>query len=306
MYKFKLFLILILLFIILFFYFNFYNNKIYNNILEKYSDNARVCFITAIYGSYESTCKSYVTQTIPTDFICFTDNTSMISNGWIIDNTPYHITHPSPLDNGTYTNSISNNKHTFNIAKYYKQAFQNIPILKKYDVIIWLDGTISIINKDTSEWILENIHKYKIIGWEHENRNGNLKAEMIDSIGPEFRYTTTNWNNQIQPYQDIEKQYDEYIKDGYDETYFKNIFPNRSNMGVWITCFTAFLNNNEDVKKFLDLWYLQTLKYTTQDQIGFPYVCQKTGLIPYTLPDDKIKGIPHYCTYFYIKYAHGK
>lgn len=32
----------------------------------------------------------------------------------------------SPLDNDTYLNSLCNNNHTFNIAKYYKQAFRNI------------------------------------------------------------------------------------------------------------------------------------------------------------------------------------
>jgi len=41
-------------------------------------------------------------------------------------------------------------------------------------------------------------------------------------------------------------------------------------------------------KTFLDLWYLQTLKYTTQDQIGFSYVCQKTNRIPHTLPNNEI------------------
>jgi hypothetical protein len=62
-----------------------------------------------------------------------------------------------------------------------------------------------------------------------------------------------------------------------------------------------------EVLKFLDLWYSQTLKYTTQDQIGFPYVCQKTNLIPYTLPDEEVRGVfPHQMTDFYIKHEHGK
>ena len=62
---------------------------------------------------------------------------------------------------------------------------------------------------------------------------------------------------------------------------------------------------NQDVKQFLDLWYLQTLKYTTQDQIGFPYVVQKTKLIPYTLPDEIIHGYDTCVqTDFYIKHPH--
>jgi hypothetical protein len=280
---------------------------IYNK--ENFDDNFKICYITAIYGNYETSCKQFVEQTIRSDFICFTDNPNIENNGWIIDTTPYHTTNKSKLDNDNYTNSISNNKHTFNIAKYYKQQFQNIPILKDYDVIIWLDGTIKITNPNTSEFIKQKIEKYKIIGWMHEHRSGKLKNEVEASNNE--RYTSTFWNNQEQPYQDIFKQYDEYINDGYNDTFFENTHVstefNNNNLGVWITCFVAFLNKNDDVTNFLDLWYLQTLKYTTQDQIGFSYVCNKTGIIPYTLPDEKIKGnSPHLSTDFYEKLDHKK
>ena len=78
-------------------------------------------------------------------------------------------------------------------------------------------------------------------------------------------------------------------------------------LGVWITCFVAFLNNDNEVKHFLDLWYLQTLKYTTQDQISFPYVCQKTKILPLTLPNQEIWGhSPHTKTQLYIREPHGK
>jgi hypothetical protein len=265
----------------------------------------KVCFITAIYGNYETSCKKMVNQTIPTDFICFTDNKDIIHNNWKIDTTPYHIINKSKIDNDNYTNSIYNNKHTFNIAKYYKQAFQNIPILKKYDVIIWIDGTVEIIYEKTSEYILKNIYKYKIIGWHHEYRQGILKRE-VDASKSFYRYNSAFWNNQIQPYQYVEKQYDDYLNDGYDESFFKKMYSHTSHFGVWITCFVAFLNNDDKTSQFLNMWYLQTLQYTTQDQISFPYVCQKTNIIPYTLPNYEIKGYyPHDYTLFYIKHIHG-
>ena len=264
----------------------------------------KIAFITAIYGGYEKSCKKFIIQSIPTDFICFTDNPNIIPNGWIIDTIPYHFTNPYSLDNSNMINSLTNNKNTFNIAKYYKQAFQNIPRLKNYDVIIWLDGTIEIINPNVSSWILNNIYSHTIIGWEHEFRNGILKNEVDAS---DFsRYTSTICNGQPQPYQDVFKQYNSYIADGYDETYFKKHDSSRKHLGVWITCFVAFLNKNKDVSTFLDKWYEQTLKFTTQDQIGFPYVCQKLNMIPYTLPDKNIYGSPHYRTDFYIKHNHGK
>ena len=131
---------------------------------------AKICFITAIYGNYETTCKNFKQQTIETDFICFTNNSNIVNNGWIIDTTPYHFLNKSILDDNTYINSLFNNNTTFNIAKYYKQSFHNIPILKKYEVIVWIDGTIEIIYDKTSEYILNNIYKEKIIGWHHEQR----------------------------------------------------------------------------------------------------------------------------------------
>lgn len=266
---------------------------------------SKICFITAIYGGYERSCKKFVKQSIDTDFICFTDNNDIINNGWVIDTTPYHLHNKSKIDNDTFINSLSNNKHTFNIAKYYKQQFFNIPILNKYDVIVWIDGTIEIIYNKTSEYILNNIHKERIIGWHHEHRNGNLFKEVKASHM--YRYTSTKWNGQSQPYQDIDKQYQCYLNEGYNELFFQNIKSHTPHMGVWITCFVAFLQKDKDVKNFLDMWYLQTLKHTTQDQIGFPYVCQKMNLIPFTLPNNEIYGdCPHKNTMFYNKICHGK
>jgi hypothetical protein len=266
---------------------------------------AKICFITAIYGTYEKSCKKFIKQTIDTDFICFTDNNNIISNGWTIDTTPYHLINKSKIDNDTFINSVCNNKHNFNIAKYYKQSFSNIPILDKYDIIVWLDGTIEIIYDKTSEYILNNIYKEKIIGWHHEIRNGILSNEVIASIISE-RYTSRYWNEQCQPYQDVHNQYISYLEDGYNDIFFKNINSHSPHMGVWVTCFVAFLHKDKEIKDFLELWYLQTLKYTTQDQIGFSYVCQKTNIIPFTLPNNEIYGdCPHLNTMFHIKHSHG-
>ncbi len=51
---------------------------------------AKVAVITAIFGDYEASCKSFAYQTIPTDFICFSNNELIDGNGWEVDNFPYH------------------------------------------------------------------------------------------------------------------------------------------------------------------------------------------------------------------------
>ena len=251
-------------------------------------------------------CKPFAKQTKTTDFICFTDNPNLTANGWKIDNTPYHIQFKNDLDDGTFINSLQNNTHTFNISKYYKQSFRLIPALNKYDVVVWIDGTIEITSERTSEYILSRIYEHKIIGWNHEYCKGILKIE-VDTSAKFHRYNTTFWNGQSQPLQDVNSQYQKYLEYGYSDDFFRKIQPENPNFGVWITCFVAFLVKDVEVTQFLDLWYLQTLKYTTQDQIAFPYVCKKTNLIPYTLPDKEVRGDrPHYATDFYIKHDHGK
>jgi hypothetical protein len=278
----------------------------------------RVAYITAILGNYELTCKPFVKQTIDSDFICFTDNPNIESNGWIIDTNPYHDTHKSPIDNGLYINSISKkgklkeleNRHTFNLAKYYKQSWSNIPRLKDYDVVIWLDGTIEITKEDVSEYMMELCQKYEIVSWHHELRGGLLFHEAYVCYLP--KYMDRNYLNQKQPYQDVIAQYHSYLQEGYDEEFFIK-YPRKEgrgrgdHFGVWITCFVAFNNRSEKVKKFLDKWYLQTLKYTTQDQVGFPKVVQDLNLVPYTLPDIRFGGNdPHVSTDIFIKHEHLK
>jgi hypothetical protein len=274
-----------------------------NNGLTILERKPKIAFITAIYGGYETSCKLFLPQTIPTDFICFTDNPNLKSNGWDIDTHPYHITHKSHLDNGTCLNSYENTKHTFILAKYYKQGFQNIPKLKDYDVVVWVDGSIRIQNERTSKYVFDNIIEHKVMLFEHSWRDGSLYSESKAGDFP--RYTSTFWNNQSQPFQDVFKQYQLYINDGYDETYFKSRVPNRPHIGIWVTCFIGWNNKDRIVKKFLDKWYSETLNVCSHEQVSFSYVSQKLDIIPYTLPDSNIRGTFE-SNDFYSKLAHGE
>jgi len=267
----------------------------------------RVAIITAIYGNYERTCKRVTPQISQhiVDSICFSDNQDIASNGWTVDSTPYHKLYPNPMDTVEHKNSLQNNANTFNVAKYYKQSFHCIPRLKGYDVVIWVDGTIEITNPKAIETVLAylRIPEKNIVVFEHEHRNGSLEAEMIAS---DFgRYTSTFWHNQSQPYQDVPAQYKAYIDDGYTESMWKEQGSRHSdNTGVWITCFVVFDMRHPRTVPFLDMWYLQTLKYTTQDQVGFPFALQKIGIVPYSLPDEAVKGFPHSWTDLYVKHQH--
>jgi len=275
--------------------------------MTSHTQPPKIAFITAIYGNYEQNCKPFVTQSIPCDFICFTDNSNIQNNNWIIDNTPHHILHKSSCDTSHYVNSLHNNTHSFNIAKYYKQAFINIPTLKKYECIVWLDATLQITHLHTAKYVLTHIYAQKIIGWGHERCNGNLLTEIQLSIHPSVkRYSSTFWFGQSQPFQDLSLQYNTYITHGYTNDHwlpFQKHF-NNPLIGVWCTCFVAFLQHDTTIQQFLKLWYSQTIQFTTQDQIGFSFALQKMMLCPLTLPNQDIQGKPHSITDFFIKHKH--
>jgi hypothetical protein len=244
----------------------------------------KVAFITAIYGGYEKTCKPFAAQTIPADFIAFTDDSTLPANGWQVDCEPYHVSHPSPLASPELYNA--KNTHTFCVAKYYKQAFRNIPRLASYDAIVWIDGTVEITNERTAEIVLDLIRKGKeVITWFHSQRPKTKDALWAEVQASNFdRYNSPFWFGQHQPIQDCVKQFEVYMREGYDWSWFPD------NISMWVTCFVAFDMRTPRCNALLDAWYLQTLEHTTQDQVSFPYVCWKTKVAPYTLPDADVTG----------------
>ncbi len=264
------------------------------NELPPQLQRARIAFVTAIVGNYETTCKIPIKQTIPTDFIIYTDNPTIqqqTSNSiWkSIDITRYQYGLNDRDKYKSKKNSLINNQHPFNKAKFIKLNLHRLPELHGYDVIVWIDGTIKITNPMCSELIFDWLmNKGKNI-MVYEHKHGTLAQEVNASHYE--RYTSTYWLNHTQPYQDIDAQYKYYIeKEHYEDRWFmKELTPNdiKESTGnipvnpMYLTNFIAFNMKNEITYKFLDLWYDQIMTYTTQDQISFVYTLFKLKLLPF-------------------------
>lgn len=287
----------------------------------------QIAFITAAFGTYERRVRRPRNQTVNADFVCFSDNAALVHDGWILDKTPYHVTHPNPIDDGNKHNSLNKNTHPFNIAKYYKQSFHLIPRLSQYDVIVWIDATIEIEYAETASWLLERViaQRHPAVGWAHGVRRGYLAEEAYVAFKYAPKKYSTNgsyWMGSWQPPQLTLNQYCEYLNQGYQDRFINNSALNRNfywdtvrsivnttnnHFGVWLTCFIAFDNKSPLIKRFLDHWYLQTLNYTTEDQVSFPFSAWKFNVTPYTLPDSDTWGdAPEKRTKFYTKHPHGK
>jgi hypothetical protein len=286
---------------------------------DKTSTSWKVAVVTAIYGRYEFSAKPFARQSIPTDFIVFTDREDIVAPGWIVDTFPYYLEALSREleENITHeVNAYFHNQHPFNIAKYFKQSFHRIPILQSYDSVIWIDGTISITNYQMSEIITNifmNFTEETVIAFEHF-RNGSMTREA--SVSFIDRYLNTMYLQHEQPVQDLVGQHTHYLQSGYTDDYWKLLIQNhqvngqysssREQYGLWCTCFVAWNMKfqKKKVEQFLNSWSNENRKFSTQDQVSFPYVAQMEHIHPYSLPDDNIVGSYDFNTLF-VKLYHG-
>jgi len=267
---------------------------------------ARIAFITAVYGSYEKSLKRHAAQTVACDFIGFTDQANIVANNWQVDTFPYHARVPSRFDTGHQRNSRLNNNHTFNTAKYYKTYFHHIPRLSEYEVVVWLDGTISVTNPKAAELLYDAVMRTSTpTVYGHVRNGGGLRAEAAASrdVG---RYTTTHWSGQSQPFQPVFAQVERYTGRGYSETYWANTRrSDGTDHNLWVTCMVGWNMKSRETQRFLDMWNRECLEWTTQDQLSFPYVAQTLNMTPHTLPDAKFSGNYHHNN-LYTKHDHGQ
>ena len=155
----------------------------------------RIAVITAIFGGYEKTCKHYAFQSVPVDFFCFTDDPTLHCPGWTVVTKPYHklaLIDEIKLNASRELNSLHQNQHPFNIAKFYKTSFHKIPILWGYDAIVWVDGTVFFHSSSAMEQLLRRMDQrgQNMIVFEHI-RNGNLRAEA-EASAHQCKYNSTN------------------------------------------------------------------------------------------------------------------
>ncbi len=300
-----------------------------NKMIQYYMVMDKSCaVITANMGGYDEALLPFSSQYKKCDFIAFVDDDlkSSIdkgiknSNGWKIDNTKYHILYPSPLDTGEFKNSLTGqeNPDIRSVYKFYKLQYFRIPILQKYDTVIWIDGNRRVQNKfftldmvflsrnyalvmptcrvDMKYDALNQVrirkqHKNKVKqDWvEHYNYNVGQGFPRDDDVSFIYRDTVS--------FDEFEKfiiadnfNYGDSVKFGtlpwtmkYSPLALKEpLYPERK-QAYWETNLVVFNNRDASLKRLLDEWYLQKLKFSTHDQIGLGFVIWKNNYIPKVL-----------------------
>ena len=215
--------------------------------------NKKIAVITAVYGGYEKLKDhSNVKNSELFDWYCFTEDISLKSPLWKIINTPYHlINNPENSFKNNYTNIRDTSTKNMMYAKYYKTQMHNIYILKKYDYYIWIDGSLHLRDNFVKNVIQLFNQDADLINFKHSVRN-NVKDELM---------LCKNWAKYKN--QDLQKQYNNYIKNGFTDDV--NLFE--------LTSF--FRKNNKIVNDLFNLWWEHNEEHSYQDQISFPYVIWK-------------------------------
>jgi hypothetical protein len=229
----------------------------------------KIAIVTSIYGNYDDLKDNPIHHEDEVDWYCFTDNKNLKSDKWTIVNTPYHLNDPDKETYKQYYNyyDLATNKTVYHMmcAKYYKIKTHKIDVLQKYDYYIWVDGSI-FLRPD----FIHNIKKLiaatptpDLINFKHSKRT-NIKDELEESR-PMKKYTT----------QRIQEQYDYYMSDGFPDT-----------VGLYENT-VCIKRNTETIHRIFDMWWIENLKWSFQDQLSYPYVLWKAGKTP-TIIDENV------------------
>jgi len=213
----------------------------------------KVAIITSNYGHYDNVTEHDI-NVENIDWYCFTDN-NITSKQWKIITKPYHL---QDVTQGKNANSKDSSVYNMMASKYYKMKHHKIDILDEYEYIVWLDARVRVKNEFISLISSVIIHDYKLVNFKH-SKNSSIKEEVYESLSQE-RYVK----------QDVMGQYEEYRKDGYNDTV---LFEN----GVFIR------KVNEEINDLFDEWWRHNVQYSFQDQISYPYVLWKHNQFPYTI-----------------------
>jgi hypothetical protein len=212
----------------------------------------RTCIYTAIYGGYDR-LKPQPAQTIPVDFICFTDDDRIEAvSPWRVVCRRRPESHPRMQ------------------AKFYKVlshvAFEpparrwGLSWLRPnrqrtaYDFAIWIDGSVQVKTPDFAATMLSSIGRYGWAMFVHPNWD-NLHEEVACLEGmPRFKGIP------------FRPQVDAYFAEGCPAT---GIHPHMA---------TGVIARDMRVVALVDVnkrWWDEHLRWTYRDQVSLPYVLWK-------------------------------
>lgn len=193
-----------------------------------------ICVYTVITGNYDSPIE--IKKEPNVEYLCYTNNKHIKSKNW----------------NVIYVED----KNLSDIELSRKLKMLGTEELKKYDVTVYIDGSLTIV-KSIKEFIKENVdlETYDLVGFKHSSRN-TVSEECCACV----YYKKESILN-------VKKLLDFYKKEKFEDDF-----------GL-LEANVLFRNfNNQRLCNAMQLWFEMYLKYSHRDQLTFPYVVCKKDL----------------------------
>lgn len=247
------------------------------SLTTNWKPSSSIAFITALFGDYEKSLKEpAIQQGASPKFIAFCDESFarawLFAHGytargwtkaavkqaalvpgssWHLDWTPYHKQYVGLNNTKGPTASWTTFTKMFKVAKWYKLQFFRIPRLRRFERVVWMDATVALCDPQCARFAVYVAHSLTSVHFHPRNC----------SVLEELRHSTDGPKYFGQP---MAQQVASYLREGQPERY-----------GMWLTCFTIHDMKNIATESFLDTWYTQTVKWSLQDQLSFPYAAWK-------------------------------
>jgi hypothetical protein len=149
-----------------------------------------------------------------------------------------------------------------------------------FDYYIWIDGSFSILNKETISWYLKQCDSYDGVMFEHPDRKSiRSEAEYVRKrITDGNEYLMSRYNGEL-----IDDQIKATIS---DPTYPDDL--------LIATC-SFIYKDSQMMRNMLKEWWVHTSRYHIIDQLSIPYIIYNSDCMIKILKED-IYHIP-YLTY---------
>ena len=214
----------------------------------------RVCVFTAVYGGYDELREQPI-QTIPADFICFTDSPKLSSTKtWTV--IPNHL-RPDlhPRLRAKYFKVLSHRIFPQGRPSLRETGAFGLPRqLRPYDYLIWIDASAVITTPRFIERIIGNIYQSGWTLFRHPDR---------DCIYEEVRCSLAMLKYQGLP---LRQQVRKYRWEGYP-----------AHHGLMACGVIGRDARRPDIGEINEQWWYENLLWSYQDQLSFPVVLWRAG-----------------------------
>jgi hypothetical protein len=272
----------------------------------RYESLPQICGISVLFGDYEKSLKEPRGGALNPLFVV-TDREDLLNRKKKSSWTPIRMD-PTLWKEDCVRfegarNNPCNNTNPFNLGKFFKTQFYRLPFLQEAgcNVVIWLDGTIRINDITFMGHMASRARRgQNFVVYTHQ-RKGSVHAEArASNYG---KYNSRVFAGKPQPPQPVMEQYQHYLAQGFRERWFGD--GHGEEYGLYVTCMVMFDLRQPITKEFLDCWWEESVRWTTQDQVSFPYCAWKLGVQIHALPDLEADGT-FQTNSFFTKLRHGK